>query len=274
MRIAALSDIHGNLPALEAVQSALATHAVDLVVNLGDLCSGPLWPHATLQALIPLGWPTLAGNHERQLLTEDPQRQGASDRHAHAELGEPEFAWLRSLPATLPTLVPDVACCHGTPSHDLHYLMETVTPGHVRGREPGLRAAHADELAARLGDWAAGGPAVVLCGHSHVPRIAALPGGPLVVNPGSVGLPAYDDAHPMPHVVETGSPHARWALLERDTRGAWHASLQATPYDAEAAARQAERHGRGDWADALRTGRVGRYEADLEARETTAGARA
>ena len=64
--------------------------------------------------------------------------------------------------------------------------------------------------------------------------------------------------------AETGSPHARWALVERADGGHWRAQLRATPYDFEAAARQAERNGRGDWADALRTGRVGRWERDRE----------
>ena len=62
--------------------------------------------------------------------------------------------------------------------------------------------------------------------------------------------------------AETGSPHARWALVERADGGTWRVQLRATPYDFEAAARQAERNGRGDWADALRTGRVGRWERD------------
>ena len=72
--------------------------------------------------------------------------------------------------------------------------------------------------------------------------------------------------------AETGSPHARWALGERANGrtggradgGHWRVQLRATPYDFEAAARQAERNGRGDWADALRTGRVGRWERDRE----------
>ena len=64
--------------------------------------------------------------------------------------------------------------------------------------------------------------------------------------------------------AETGSPHARWALVERADGGTWRVQLRATPYDFEAAARQAERNGRGDWADAVRTGRVGRWERDRE----------
>ena len=88
----------------------------------------------------------------------------------------------------------------------------------------------------------------------------AVPGGPLVVNPGSVGLQAYDDVHPLPHVIENGSPDARWALVERDRRGAWHVQLRTTPYDWASAAARAQANGRGDWADALATGFVGRTE--------------
>ena len=84
----------------------------------------------------------------------------------------------------------------------------------------------------------------------------ALAGGVLVVNPGSVGLQAYDDDHPLPHVVEVGAPHARWALVERDAGGAWHTQLRATPYDWPAAAARAQANGRPDWAHALATGRV------------------
>jgi hypothetical protein len=83
-----------------------------------------------------------------------------------------------------------------------------------------------------------------------------------IVNPGSVGLQAYDDDHPHPHVVENRTPHARYAIVERDTAG-WQVTLREVPYDHETSAQRAERNGRGDWADALRTGRVGRTEADV-----------
>jgi hypothetical protein len=76
-----------------------------------------------------------------------------------------------------------------------------------------------------------------------------------------VGLQAYDDAHPHPHVMENGSPQARYALLTREPAG-WQVELRRVDYDFEAAAVQAERNGRPDWADALRTGRVGRLEAN------------
>jgi predicted phosphodiesterase len=265
MRLAAVSDIHGNLPALDAVLADIARARVDVIVNLGDIVSGPLWPLETARRLMALDLPTIRGNHERQLLTIPLAQQGDSDAQASRALGDAERAWLAALPAAL-RLAGGVQCCHGTPTSDLVYLMETVVDGFDaeqarRGDASarGLRAASLDELQARIGAVDA---AVLLCGHSHVPRTAELPDGPLVVNPGSVGLPAYDDEYPLPHWVENDGPQARWALLESGAAGRWHATLRATPYDHESAARRAEDQGRGDWADALRSGRVGRTERD------------
>jgi diadenosine tetraphosphatase ApaH/serine/threonine PP2A family protein phosphatase len=101
---------------------------------------------------------------------------------------------------------------------------------------------------------------LLLCGHSHLPGVLAL-GDCLIVNPGSVGLPAYDHDQPHRHHAETGSPHARWALVERAAAG-WSVQLRLTAYDWAASAARAEANGRGDWADALATGRVGRIEPD------------
>ena len=258
MRWAILSDIHGNLPALEAVVQAIESEGIRHVAQLGDALSGPLWPAETADRLMSLDWPAIAGNHERQVLTLPLDRMGATDRHAAERLDDTQRAWMRALPATR-WLGEEVFCCHGTPTSDLVYLMETVTPDFGLHGSTGIRAASAAELAERLGTKDA---AVVLCGHSHVPRVAHA-GASLVVNPGSVGLPAYDDDHPHRHHVEAGSPLARWAVLER-VAGGFAVALRATPYDHEKAARQAEANGRGDWADALRTGRVGRTEADVK----------
>lgn len=75
----------------------------------------------------------------------------------------------------------------------------------------------------------------------------------LIVNPGSVGLPAYDDIHPFPHAIENGSPHAGYATVTRE-RGGWQASFHLVRYDWERTARYAEENGRADWARALRSG--------------------
>lgn len=252
MRLAVVSDIHGNLPALDAVLAEIADERVDLVVDLGDIVSGPLWPAEAAARLRALAWPTIRGNHERQLLA--PAARSAADAYAAARLGDDDLAWLAALPATL-DLGDGVWCCHGTPASDLQYFLETVTPDLGVNGSPGVRPASAVEVAQRLGTVSA---PLVLCGHTHMPRIAQC-GATLVVNPGSVGLPAFDDTHPHAHRMETGSPHARWALVERSAAG-WQARLIATAYDWRAAARQAEQNSRGDWADALASGRVGRLE--------------
>jgi predicted phosphodiesterase len=245
---AVVSDIHGNLPALEAVLAD--ARGVDGWLNLGDIVSGPLWPRETAALLMSLDWPTIAGNHERQLLTLPPARMGASDAYAAALLSDDQRRWLASLPRSMSPAA-GFLCVHGAPGDDLQYLLETVTPA-------GLRSASAAEIAARVQGVDA---QLLLCGHTHVPR--SLRSGALhVANPGSVGLQAYDDDHPFPHVVENRSPHARYALVEQGAAG-WQVTLREVPYDHETAAERAEQNGRGDWADALRTGRVGRREADI-----------
>jgi predicted phosphodiesterase len=248
MRIAFVSDIHGNLPALEAVRAELQRDPVDAVVNLGDIVSGPLWPRETAERLMALAWPTIAGNHERQLLTLPRERMGESDAFAAAALRPQQLDWLRALPPTL-RLPGDVWCVHGTPASDLRYLMETTMPDYAPRGSPGIRAAGAAELRERIGTERA---ALLACGHSHVPRLAQIDAMP-IVNPGSVGLPAFDDDHVHRHVVEAGSPHARYARAESGA-DRWSVQLCSVAYDHEAAARRAAANERPDWAHALRTG--------------------
>ena len=280
-RFAAISDIHGNLPALDAVLADIAALGVEAIVNLGDILSGPLWAAATADRLMALDLPTIAGNHERQLLTQSRERvsphgrpkgshrsaqhegtpMSASDAHTHDELLPQHRAWLASLPPTL-ALSDEVFCCHGTPGGDLVYFLETTQPGFEgvgRGAN-GVRAATLREATERAGSALQGvAHGLILCGHTHVPHVLRLADGRLIVNPGSVGLQGFDDDHGHAHVVETGAPHARYALLERGAAG-WHATLRAVAYDGDDAAQRAEREGRPDWAHALCTGFVGPLE--------------
>ena len=255
-RFAAVTDIHGNLPALQAVIAEIeAAGGVEAVVNLGDIVSGPLWPRETAALLMSLGWPTIAGNHERQALAAYPGPHD-DDAFAAAELLPPQKAWLAALPPLLALDDGQVQLVHGTPSSDLAPLLETIQPGHAPGGNPGRREASLDEVRARLEGHTAG---LVLCGHTHLPRVMQV-GRTLVVNPGSLGRPAYDARRPLPHRAECGSPHARWALLERRP-GGWQVQLRCTVYDWETAAARAASLGFEDWAFQLRTGRVGPREA-------------
>ncbi|MCI4589743.1 metallophosphatase family protein [Sphingobium sp. BYY-5] len=244
MRIAVLSDIHGNIIALDAVLADIAMRGIDRIVNLGDILSGPLFPCETADRLMALDLPTIRGNHERQLLTRTPEEMGLSDRHADSVLQPRHRDWIAGLPEQL-WLADDLLMVHGSPNGDLVYFLETI-------EGDGVRPATTGEVEARAGGVA---PPLILCGHTHVPRVHHRAGGGLIVNPGSVGLPAYDDDHPVPHKVETGSPHACYAIVEKGASG-WTAEIVELDYDWESAARVADARGRADWARALRTGTV------------------
>jgi len=124
MRIAVLSDVHGNLAALQAVVADFKKRGVDAVVNLGDSLSGPLLPRETAQYLMLQDWVHLAGNHERQILQLSP-KAAFSDRYAHSELGAPELKWLVSLNHTQ-TFNEHVLLCHGAPGADNVTLLQSA----------------------------------------------------------------------------------------------------------------------------------------------------
>jgi putative phosphoesterase len=242
MKIAALSDIHGNLAALDAVLEDIRLNGVDLIVNLGDILSGALYPRETADRLMPLGLPTIRGNHERQVLDGDRERMGQSDRWALDHLRSDQLEWIASLPSTL-SVGEDVLLVHGTPDDDLTYLLETVT-------HSGCREATREEVECRAGNAAS---KLILCGHTHIQRSMKLDDGRFIVNPGSVGLQAYEDDRPFPHRMEMRSPHARYAFVTRIGSN-WTVEFRAIEYDWDAASAIAAKNGRHDWAVALRSG--------------------
>jgi predicted phosphodiesterase len=255
MKIAAVSDIHGNLGALDAVLADIGRRGADVTVNLGDILSGPLQPRETAERLMPLRLPTIRGNHERQLLSPDLDAMGQSDRYAADRITPAQRAWLTALPATL-WLTDDVFLCHATPDSDVDCYLEDIRNGE-------LIPSPLAQIERRTLPCGAG---LILCGHTHIARVAYLPSGQVIVNPGSVGIQAYEGHHPIPHEVEVGSPHARYAMLERGAHG-WTVDLIAVPYDWEAAARLATAHHRPDWSQPLRAGFLARPELADEVAE-------
>ena len=229
-------------PSPKAVIASLDAHQIDLVFNLGDCLSGPLWPVETAELLIALDWPTLAGNHERQMLDLDIKLMGETDAATARQLTPRIRDWMRSLPSRI-EVGDEVLLCHGTPAHDDRYWLH-------RGRRGAMREATESEIA---GD--AVEVAMALCGHSHLSRQVTLPDGRIVANPGSVGLPAIELGVPTNHERDDEVPHARYLIAERHAAG-WAIELCAVAYDFELSARKAEVAGRARWAEALRTGRV------------------
>jgi putative phosphoesterase len=232
VKVAIIADIHSNRLALEAVLDDIARHKLDATLNLGDLVSGPMEPNWTADILMDLDLPTVRGNHERMLIDNPPDRLGPIDRFAQEQMEVRHRKWINSLPPTM-ALLDDVFLCHGTPTSDDETWLDNFWDGRtVTMPDEASVAAKAEGL-----DFP-----VLLCGHTHIPRVVRLRDGRLIVNPGSVGLQ-----------VNHGSPDARYATIElRD--GRYHASLHAVPYDHFAAARQAEANGFPQWRDALVTG--------------------
>ena len=243
MRFAAIADVHGNYLALEAVIADIRAQGIEEIVNLGDMASGPLDARRTMDALMALDAIHVLGNHDRYLIDWPPEKMGSWDRPAHAQLETTHLDWLRAI---APTRVyrEQVFLCHATPASDEVYWLETVLPdGTVR-----MASLEAIEEAAK------GIPQpLILCGHTHIARAVRLADGRLVVNPGSVGSPGYRDIHPYPHVIEAGTPDARYAILE-SADGSWRATFRHVPYDHAAMASLARRNGQPELASALATG--------------------
>ena len=244
---AVIADIHGNLLALDAVLADIDRQGIDAIINLGDHLSGPLDPFGTAERLIERPMMSIRGNHDRHLLTVPRERMGPSDFFAAAALTDSHLNWLAALPPTLDFA--NLFACHGRPEEDDSYLLEEVQEdGTVLPRSTGAVEALLDGVTARL----------VLCGHSHCPRLLRLDDGRMVLTPGSVGCPAYQDDTPYPHRMETGHPMASYAVITWRADGGFDVAFRHIAYDHLAASAQAARHGRADWAEALRTGRIGR----------------
>lgn len=243
MKFAVLADIHGNSLALEAVLADMGALGISEAVNLGDHFSGPLDAAGTAALLMNQDFVSIQGNHDRWLVEQSPSDMGPSDRVAFEQLKKEQLDWLTSLPPTT-TVFDDVFLCHGTPTSDLAYWLERVEQNSVV-RSASLQEveSEAEGLDARL----------ILCGHTHIPRVVHLRDGRMVVNPGSVGCPGYDDETPVYHRMQTGTPNASYAII--DGVGADRTvTLRSVPYDSARAAKLAKKNDREDWARALATG--------------------
>jgi predicted phosphodiesterase len=201
MRVAALYDVHGNLPALEAV---LAEVDADTILVGGDVALGPM-PKETLSLLRDRGATFIRGNCDREVATpsEGEELWTRRARWVHEQLDGEELAFLRDLPHPLPMEVDglgEVLFCHGSPRSDEEILTAITPPKRL---DPIL-----DGVTQNL----------VVCGHTHA-QFDRLLGDRRLVNAGSVGM-AYE-----------GEPGiAAWALLGPTVE------LRRTPYDVEAAA--------------------------------------
>jgi len=243
MVYAVISDVHGNRWALEAILHDISARPVDVLVNLGDSVYGPLQPHETALLLRECCQIHVLGNQDRILLEPSGHGRSPAIEACTKTLTDADLAWLQESHKSSIAL-DDLLLVHGTALNDSEYLTEDISSG-----VPAILSAASIEE--RIGSSDA---KVVLCGHSHMPRCIRTRDR-LVVNPGSVGLQAYDDEAPVPHFMETGSPDARYAILELDGEQVTVHHI-AVPYDYHEAMALAARNGRTDWAYWLERGRA------------------
>jgi predicted phosphodiesterase len=250
LTIAAIADIHGNSWALEAVLQDIERRGISHIVNLGDSLLGPLDPVGTAERLMQLNIPSIRGNDDRVIFdaSADATEVSESLRYTQGQLSETHIAWLRSLPASR-ILFDEIFLCHGTPTSDEVYLLEKVTPQNTALRSQ----AELENILSTVEQN------IVLCAHSHLPRTIYLTNSEgkttLIINPGSVGMPAYQADFPYPHAMESGSPHAKYAILTR-LDGLWYIEHVLVPYAWEKAVQAAQTRGRDDWAWWLKSGKV------------------
>jgi predicted phosphodiesterase len=241
MMFAAIADVHGNRAALEAVLADIAALNIKDVVNLGDHVSGPLEAARTADTLMERGFPSIRGDQDRILL--ELRATGTSRRGEFRELERRHFDWLAAMPATL-AFRDEVFLCHGSPNDDAAFWLDAPSAdGSVRQNPIDAIERSAVGIGASL----------ILCAHTHIPRVFRLGDGRMIVNPGSVGLPAYTGRNPVPYKVETGTPDACYAILHR-TREAWSVTIRYVPYDSSSMASLARRNGLHDWASAVESG--------------------
>lgn len=210
MTIAVIADVHGVLPALDAVLTEPDVTTADHIVVCGDVAAGPQ-PTAVLDRLAALGERVrfIRGNADRELADWFPGTQAEFPDEvspwAAAQLSATQREWMRSWPATL-TLDVDglgqVLFCHATPRDDTEMLLVDSRPARF----------------AEVFDGLPDTVTTVVCGHTHMPFMR-LAGNRTVVNPGAVGMPY-------------GPPGAYWALLGPGV------SLRRTPLDADAVCAQ------------------------------------
>lgn len=246
MKYATISDVHGNKEALSAVLKDIKSQNVDSILNLGDSLYGPLDPIGTFNILnSEENILSVCGNCDRMLLEEKRTDDNDTLVQNKEALTEEIQTWIKNLPLT--RVVDDlILMCHGSPFSDEEYLLEEMVDGENK-------IATREKIKMKLRNI---NYPIILCGHTHIPRSIRIYNQLHTINPGSVGLPAYEDNEPYTHKMESLNPYAKYVLLEKNTTNQWSVSFKEIEYDWRKASKQAILNNRNDWAIALNSGFV------------------
>lgn len=222
MRIAVFSDVHANLPAMEAVRDHIATGGYDQVYCLGDLGGYASQPNEVQEVIMEMGCPTILGNYDEGVgfakddcgchYTKpfDIEMSNTSFIWTRDNTSDENKAWLRNLPREIRFEVEGlrVLLCHGSPRSTTEYLFVDRSDGFLRQFTPGgEHDAQAD---------------VIVFGHTHVPFHREVDGVQFI-NTGSVGRP------------KDGDPRAGYSVLTIQNKGVEFEQVRVE-YDVELAA--------------------------------------
>lgn len=247
MKYALISDIHANLPALEAVLAAIGRRGdIDATYHLGDLVGYAPWPNEVVERLAGARIEGIAGNYDSTVATDYKHCGCRYEDPRQEELSHVSYAWTRahvspkskSLLGALPFRMdlrplgghvagPTLTLVHGTPLNNVTYWTED--------RPDSFCTKMTEAAGARPGD-------LIAFGHTHLPwhRMVS---GVHFLNTGSVGRP------------KDGDWRAGFAVVEVDARGAIEVKFVRVEYDVDAAADAIRRSDLpDDFAEFLRTG--------------------
>ena len=186
LRLAVLSDVHSNLPALQAVLADVDRTGADGIWVAGDLVGYNPWPNEVLDLLHARQVRAIRGNHDRGVLGGDTswfnELAAEAIRWTRIHMTPASVGYLKDLEDRIRVPMPEgpVAMYHGSPRNDDEYVFLWT----------------ADEAMVRM----AAAPFVIL-GHTHLPMVLRFRSG-ILVNPGSVGQP------------RDGDPRAAWGVLD------------------------------------------------------------
>jgi predicted phosphodiesterase len=214
---------------------------IDTTINLGDHFFGALQPEKVAEILRQNPMTCIYGNTDREIW-ENADKDGME--RVQADLSDKSKAWLKTLPKTT-TVDGLIFVCHGTPGSDNEYLLEKVT-------EHGVFVYNDEELIEKTKNIK---ECIILCGHSHVNRVVYLSNGKIILNPGSVGLPAYLGNGEYRFAMESMTPHAKYAIITVDGNDINIDQVNCT-YDWNEAAKMAKENGNENWANFLLHGRM------------------
>ncbi|MEZ4673784.1 MAG: metallophosphoesterase family protein [Caldilineaceae bacterium] len=218
MRIAILSDIHGNLTALDAVLAELAQAQIDQYLCLGDVIEHGPQPRATLARVLALHCPIVMGNTDERMLTDyqaatppSPIRPGyEQDVWSAAQLTETDRDAIRAFTPTILLTPADgvtLLAFHGSPRSNNEFIGASLSD---------------DILGERLGGFRA---TIMVGGHSHEQMLRRY-GDTVVVNPGSVGAPFL--------LIKDGPQRPAWAeyiVMDVQSRAQIRIDFRRTPFD-------------------------------------------